>query len=70
VKALNQKQTETDVIIIGGGQAALSTAYFLKRKKIPFIILDEQNQAGVPGCIPGSHCVFFLLIPGVLYPVG
>jgi cation diffusion facilitator CzcD-associated flavoprotein CzcO len=46
VKALNQKQTETDVIIIGGGQAALSTAYFLKRKKIPFIILDEQNQAG------------------------
>jgi len=32
-KALNQKQTETDVIIIGGGQAALSTAYFLKRKK-------------------------------------
>ena len=46
MKALNQKQTETDVIIIGGGQAALSTAYFLKRKKIPFIILDEQNQAG------------------------
>lgn len=45
-KALNQKQTETDVIIIGGGQAALSTAYFLKRKKIPFIILDDQNQAG------------------------
>ena len=32
-KALNQKQTETDVIIIGGGQAALSTAYFLRRKK-------------------------------------
>ncbi|WP_443612289.1 ArsO family NAD(P)H-dependent flavin-containing monooxygenase [Acinetobacter pseudolwoffii] len=43
---MNQKQTETDVIIIGGGQAALSTAYFLKRKKIPFIILDDQNQAG------------------------
>lgn len=45
-KALNQKQSETDVIIIGGGQAALSTAYFLKRKKIPFIILDDQTQAG------------------------
>ena len=43
---MNQKQTETDVIIIGGGQAALSTAYFLKRKKIPFIILDDQDQAG------------------------
>jgi len=42
---LNQKQTETDVIIIGGGQAALSTAYFLKRKKITFIIWYDQYQA-------------------------
>ncbi|MHA3078548.1 ArsO family NAD(P)H-dependent flavin-containing monooxygenase [Acinetobacter sp. ANC 5502] len=38
--------TETDVIIIGGGQAALATAYFLKRKGVSFIILDEQAQAG------------------------
>jgi len=45
-KGLNQKQSDTDVVIIGGGQAALSTAYFLKRKKIPFIILDDQTQAG------------------------
>lgn len=43
---MNYQQTETEVIIIGGGQAALSTAYFLKRKKIPFIILDDQDQAG------------------------
>ncbi|MDO7218863.1 ArsO family NAD(P)H-dependent flavin-containing monooxygenase [Acinetobacter nosocomialis] len=41
-----QLQANVDVIIIGGGQAALSTAYFLKRKKIPFIILDDQKQAG------------------------
>ena len=41
-----QLQSEVDVVIIGGGQAALSTAYFLKRKKIPFIILDDQVQAG------------------------
>ena len=45
-EALTQLQTEVDVIIIGGGQAALATAYFLKRKKIPFIILDDQSQAG------------------------
>ena len=38
--------TETDVIIIGGGQAALATAYFLKRNGLSFIILDEQPQAG------------------------
>lgn len=43
---MSQKQSETDVVIIGGGQAALSTAYFLNRKKIPFIILDDQEQAG------------------------
>jgi cation diffusion facilitator CzcD-associated flavoprotein CzcO len=45
-KALDTKQIETDVIIIGGGQAGLSTAYFLKRKNIPFIILDDQPQPG------------------------
>lgn len=45
-EALTQLQAEVDVVIIGGGQAALATAYFLKRKKIPFIILDDQSQAG------------------------
>jgi putative flavoprotein involved in K+ transport len=45
-KALDTKQIETDVIIIGAGQAGLSTAYFLKRKNIPFIILDDQPQPG------------------------
>jgi ribulose 1,5-bisphosphate synthetase/thiazole synthase len=39
--ALTQLQAEVDVVIIGGGQAALATAYFLKRKKIPFVILDD-----------------------------
>lgn len=41
-----QLQTDIDVVIIGGGQSALATAYFLKRKKIPFVILDDQPQAG------------------------
>lgn len=36
----------TDVIIIGGGQAALATAYFLKRSGLSFLILDDQPQAG------------------------
>ncbi|MHA3050655.1 ArsO family NAD(P)H-dependent flavin-containing monooxygenase [Acinetobacter sp. ANC 4635] len=38
--------TEVDVIIIGGGQSALATAYFLKRSGLSFIILDEQQHAG------------------------
>lgn len=41
-----QLQAEVDVIIIGGGQSALATAYFLKRKKVSFVILDDQSQAG------------------------
>jgi len=37
---------ETDIVIIGGGQAALATAYFLKRLNLNFIILDAGNEAG------------------------
>ncbi|TCM65822.1 pyridine nucleotide-disulfide oxidoreductase [Acinetobacter calcoaceticus] len=43
---MTQLQANIDVVIIGGGQAALSTAYFLKRKNISFIILDNQLQSG------------------------
>lgn len=35
-----------DVIIIGGGQSALATAYFLKRENISFLILDSNIGPG------------------------
>ncbi len=35
-----------DVIVIGGGQAALAVGYFLKKAGVDFIILDNQQQAG------------------------
>lgn len=35
-----------DVIIIGGGQSALATAYFLRRTTLSFVILDGETQAG------------------------
>ncbi|HBP6526503.1 TPA: NAD(P)/FAD-dependent oxidoreductase [Pseudomonas aeruginosa] len=35
-----------DVIIIGGGQAALATAYFLRRTKLSFLILDAEDGPG------------------------
>ncbi|MGM0634556.1 MAG: ArsO family NAD(P)H-dependent flavin-containing monooxygenase [Bacteroidota bacterium] len=35
-----------DLIIIGGGQAGLSIAYFLKRKEIDYLVLDENSKAG------------------------
>lgn len=35
-----------DTIIIGGGQAGLAMAYFLKRDKLDYLILDNQSQPG------------------------
>ena len=35
-----------DVVIIGGGQAGLSIAYFLRRSELTYLILDNQPDAG------------------------
>ncbi|MGX4727328.1 NAD(P)/FAD-dependent oxidoreductase [Pseudomonas corrugata] len=37
---------QPDVVIIGGGQSALATAYFLRRTPLSFIILDAENEPG------------------------
>ncbi len=38
--------TTVDVLVIGGGQAALATAYFLRRTHLSFLLLDEQATPG------------------------
>lgn len=38
--------TETDVVIIGGGQAGLATAYYLRRTELSFVILDAEVAPG------------------------
>lgn len=35
-----------DVLIIGGGQAGLSVAYFLRRSNLSYLIIDNQQSAG------------------------
>ena len=35
-----------DVVIIGGGQSALATAYFLRRTNLSFVILDGEPEPG------------------------
>lgn len=35
-----------DVIVIGAGQAALTTAYFLRRTSMSYLLLDEQSGPG------------------------
>ncbi|QFR34676.1 ArsO family NAD(P)H-dependent flavin-containing monooxygenase [Ancylobacter sp. TS-1] len=38
--------TDYDVIVIGGGQAGLATAYYLRRAGLSFVILDAGEAAG------------------------
>ena len=35
-----------DTVIIGGGQAGLSVAYFMKRTKLDYVIIDNQSKPG------------------------
>ncbi len=37
---------EVDVVVIGGGQAALATAYFLRRTGLSFVLLDAEPGPG------------------------
>jgi putative flavoprotein involved in K+ transport len=37
---------EVDVVIVGGGQAALATAYFLRRTGLSFVLLDAEDGPG------------------------
>jgi putative flavoprotein involved in K+ transport len=37
---------EIDVVIIGGGQSGLATAYYLRRTGLPFVILDAESGPG------------------------
>lgn len=36
----------TDVVVIGAGQAGLSSAYFLRRSELDFVVLDENPAPG------------------------
>ncbi|MFS0722425.1 NAD(P)-binding domain-containing protein [Paenibacillus sp. 1P07SE] len=37
--------TKWDVIVIGGGQAGLASGYYLKKKKLRFLILEANREA-------------------------
>jgi len=39
-------KADHDVIIIGGGQAGLAVAYYLRREGIDFLILDAEERSG------------------------
>lgn len=35
-----------DTIVVGGGQAGMSAAYFLRRNKLDYLVLDDRERAG------------------------
>ncbi|MGD8602914.1 MAG: NAD(P)-binding domain-containing protein, partial [Gemmatimonadota bacterium] len=35
-----------DTLVIGGGQAGLSVGYHLKRRDVPFLIVDASERVG------------------------
>jgi cation diffusion facilitator CzcD-associated flavoprotein CzcO len=41
---MNRDQVET--LVIGGGQARLAAGYHLRRRGLPFVIVDEHERVG------------------------
>jgi putative flavoprotein involved in K+ transport len=68
-------RTIYDVIIIGGGQSALSAAYYLRRTNLKYVLLDsEKNPGGAWQHTWESLSLFspaqWSSLPGVLMPGG
>ena len=42
----NRRPERHDTIVIGGGQAGLAAGYYLKKRGIPFVILDASQRIG------------------------
>ncbi|WP_258906487.1 NAD(P)/FAD-dependent oxidoreductase [Actinokineospora sp. UTMC 2448] len=64
---------ETDVVVIGAGQAGLSSAYFLRRHGVDFVVLDANATPGGawrhrrPGLVM-EHVHGFHALPGLALP--
>jgi putative flavoprotein involved in K+ transport len=43
---MNELAQHTSTVVIGGGQAGLSVGYHLKKKGVPFVILDASERIG------------------------
>ena len=43
---MDTTDTQIDTVIIGAGQAGLSTGYHLQRRGTPFVVLDAASRVG------------------------
>lgn len=46
MSGVSAARAAVDVIVVGGGQAGLATAYYLRRTDLSFVLLDAQPQPG------------------------
>ena len=42
----SESARKQDVVVVGGGQAALALGFYLRRSGLDYVILDEQSHAG------------------------
>lgn len=68
-------QLEYDVIVIGGGQAALAVGYYLRRLQIRYLLLDDKASAGGAWLVGWKSLRLFSpsqwsSLPGFLMPRG
>jgi len=43
---MGQQAEKVDTVVIGGGQAGLASGYYLRKRKIDFVILDAGDRVG------------------------
>jgi putative flavoprotein involved in K+ transport len=63
-----------NVIVVGGGQAGLAAAYYLKRRQRSFVILEARERAGEAWRTRWDSCRLFTpscynSLPGVPFPM-
>lgn len=67
---LVNQNSKFDVVVIGGGQSALTVAYFLRRTGLSYVLLDAESAPGGPGGMGGILSDYSRRLLGAQLPAG